>query len=359
MSRDSGLLVNLSFLLDQPTGISTYAANVAPHLSSLSTTFLSPFQLPGGGQYYRTPRSLTPAFGTAGHLRRLFWTQFCLPHIYRELKSSLLFSLIPEAPLFTSCRSVVMIHDLIPLRFTRRSPLLPYFHYYIPQVTNCAEHLICNSEATARDVVEWFGISARKVTVIWLGVDLERFHPMASQTENYFLYVGRHDPHKNLARAIRAFAQISGQNNHEFWLAGPTDRRYTPQLKMLANELGVGKQVRFLDYVSDAELPRIMACALAVVFPSLWEGFGLPVLEAMACGTPTIASNLSSIPEVAGDAALLVDPYDVFGLAGAMQDIVNDPNLRLQLREAGLSRVKQFSWMRTGQRTAEVLRSLL
>ena len=372
LPANKGLLVNLSFLLDRPTGISTYATNVVPHLRSLAPTLLSPFEIVGGDRYHPIPTNLTPAYGSLGHLRRLLWTQFRLPRIYRQLGSSLLFSPVPEAPLFAGCRTVVMVHDLIPLRFPRLSPLLPYFRYYIPQVAARAERVICNSEATARDVVDRFGIPATKVRAIPLAVDRDRFHPLETDTETqsreiagrYFLYIGRHDPHKNLARAIRAFAQLprkrmAADGPLEFWLAGPSDRRYTPQLKALAAELGVAKQVRWLNYVPETELPRTIGRALAVVFPSLWEGFGLPVLEAMACGTPTVTSDLASLPEVAGDAALLVDPYDVTALAGAMEDVATDAGVRSQLRRAGLARASQFSWARTGQETAAVLAELL
>ena len=372
---DLGVLINLSFLLDRPTGISTYAANVVPHLRSLAPTLLSPFQFSEGDRYHPIPTNLTPAFGSRGHLRRLLWMQFRLPRIYRQLNSTLIFSPVPEAPLWSNCRTAVMVHDTIPLRFPRLSPLWPYFRYYIPQVAARAERIICNSEATARDVVDYYGISASKIRAIPLAVDRVRFRPLPDETGTkqglstyranpYFLYVGRHDPHKNLPRAIRAFAQLPPKATPtgaplEFWLAGPSDRRYTPQLKALATELGVSKRVRFLDYVSDAELPRTIGRALALVFPSLWEGFGLPVLEAMACGTPAIASNLASIPEVAGDAALLVDPFDVLALAAAMSDIATDPKTRSQLRQAGLARAEQFSWAKTGARTAEVLAELL
>ncbi|WP_017326926.1 glycosyltransferase family 1 protein [Synechococcus sp. PCC 7336] len=359
MNHTRSLLVNLSVLLDKPTGISVYAANIAPYLSDFDPTFLSARSLTTGDRY-PIPANLSPAFGTAGHLRRLWWTQFQLPRIYRQCRASLLFSPVPESPLWSRCRSVVTVHDLIPLRFPRRcSPLLPYFRYYIPQVAARAEHVLCNSEATARDVVKWFGVPARQVTAIPLAFDRDRFRPLDLPQQPYFLYVGRHDPHKNLQRALQAFAQIPHRRQLEFWLAGPSDPRYTPQLKQLATELEIAPQLRFLDYVPEEELPALYNQALALVFPSLWEGFGLPLLEAMACGTPAIASNLASLPEVAGDAALLVDPYNIDSLARSMQEVADNGQLRAQLRQAGLSRAAQFSWESTGRATAAVLRDHL
>ena len=359
------LLINLSVLLDKPTGISNYATHVAPHLQPLDPTLLIPRTFAShtalaSGTIYPIPDNLTPAHGRLGHLRRLGWTQCKLPKIYRELNADLLFAPVPEAPLGMGCRSVVVVHDLIPLRFpNRRSPLFPYFRYYIPQVAAQAQHVIVNSEATAKDVVEWFEIPAQKVTPIPLAVDLHRFHPLDLPTQNYFLYVGRHDPHKNLQRIFQAFARVRERHDIELWLAGPQDGRYTPQLHQLARELGIAGSIKWLAYVSDDKLLTLLNQAVGFVFPSLWEGFGLPVLEAMACGTPTIASNCSSLPEVAGNAAILVNPERVSELAASMEELVENSALRLQLRQAGLARAACFSWAKTGQETAAVLQRFL
>jgi glycosyltransferase involved in cell wall biosynthesis len=142
-------------------------------------------------------------------------------------------------------------------------------------------------------------------------------------------------------------------------LVGPTDRRFTPRLIAQVRELGLTEQVKFWNYVTHEQLPVLISQATALVFPSLWEGFGLPILEAMACGTPVITSNRSALPEVAGDAAILVDPYDVGAIAQSMQAVATDPQLWQQLRKAGLARATQFSWAKTGQATVEVLQQYL
>ena len=249
-----------------------------------------------------------------------------------------------------------MAHDLIPLRFPQRiSPLKLYSRYYVPQVLNQAEHIICNSVATANDITNFLNIPSRKITPILLAYDDEHFRFLNLPTQNYFLYIGRSDPYKNLQRLIAAFAAITPQSDVELWIAGAGDRRYTPGLQAQIQELGISARVKWLNYVPYAELPRLINQAIALVFPSLWEGFGLPVLEGMACGTPVITSNLASLPEVAGDAALLVNPYSVEAIREAMQMLVNDPTVRSQLRERGLARAAQFSWAKTGQATVEVL----
>jgi glycosyltransferase involved in cell wall biosynthesis len=291
---------------------------------------------------------------------RLFWTQFELPKIYKRLNTSLLFSPVPEAPLSQNCRSIVMVHDLIPLRFPKRtSPLFPYFHYYIPQVLKQAEHIICNSQATARDICDFFNISATKITPILLGYDANHFKPLDIKSKPisnpYFLYLGRHDPHKNLIRLIEGFSKIKNCQQYELWLAGPTDTRYTPKLQQQAIELGIEKQVKFLDYVSYEQLPILLNECLALVFPSLWEGFGFPVLEAMGCGTPVITSNISSLPEVAGEAGLLIDPYQVKEITAAMEQIAENETLRSYLKTLSLQQASLFSWEKTGQETLTLL----
>jgi glycosyltransferase involved in cell wall biosynthesis len=162
-----------------------------------------------------------------------------------------------------------------------------------------------------------------------------------------------------LHRIIDAFATVPNCRDYQLWIAGPTNRRHTPALKAQADQLGLTHQVKFLDYVLYDQLPIMLNQAIALVFPSLWEGFGLPVLEAMACGTPVITSNLSSLPEVAGDAALLVNPYNTNEIAEAMQAVATDSALRSRLRALGLNRANQFSWEKTGQATVEVLQQFL
>lgn len=352
------LLINLSFLLPKPTGISTYAANLIPYLKSLEPTLLIANQRQDFNCYL-IPKNLTPAQGTKGHLNRLLWTQFKLLKIYKKLKSNLLFSPIPEAPLFSKFPYVVMCHDLIPLRFPRQlSPLTNYFRYVVPLVLRGAEKIICNSQATAKDITKYYGISAKKITYILLAYDRENFRYLQDNKINnraYFLYIGRHDPYKNLHRSIAAFAAIPHSQDYQFWLTGARDPRFTPKLQQQAKELGIEDRVKFLDYVPYEELPIIISGAIALVFPTLWEGFGLPVLEAMACGTPVITSNLSSLPEITGDAAILVNPYQVEEITNAMTTLAKDTQLRSHLSILSLQQAQKFSWQKTAAATKEVL----
>ena len=359
MVDSNQLIINLSILFSQPTGISNYAKNLFPYLKSLNPTLLTTENYPDFN-CYPVPNNLTPADGTKGHLRRLLWTQFQLPEIYQNLKSQLLFSPIPEAPLYTNCRFVVTAFDMIPLRFSKRfSPLTTYHKYYTPEVFKQAEHIICISESTANDIIQFYQIPSHKITPILLAGDNSHFQFLNLPTRNYFLYIGRQDPYKNLQRLITAFSALPNRNDYELWLAGPYDQRYSPLLEIQTQELGISHLVKFLNYVSYNELPIIINQAIALVFPSLWEGFGLPVLEAMACGTPVITSNVSSLPEVAGDAAILINPYNPGEITAAMTTIINDSETRKQISEKGLRRANQFSWEKTGLATVEVLKQYL
>ncbi|MFM6162523.1 MAG: glycosyltransferase family 4 protein, partial [Dolichospermum sp.] len=309
MIESNQLIINLSILFSQPTGISNYGNNLFPYLKSLKPTLLTANQY-ADFNCYSVPNNLTPAEGTKGHLKRLIWTQFQLPKIYKNLKSQLLFSPIPEAPLYSNCRFVVTAFDMIPLRFSQGfSPLKIYHKYYTPQVFKQAEHIICISKSTANDITRFYQIPSNKITPIPLGYDPCHFQFLNLPTKNYFLYIGRQDPYKNLQRLITAFSALPNRNNYELWLVGSSDKRYTPLLEKQVKELEINHLVKFLNYVPYNELPIIINQAIALVFPTLWEGFGLPVLEAMACGTPVITSNISSLPEVAGDAAILINPY--------------------------------------------------
>lgn len=354
------LLINLSYLMERPTGISTYALGLLPQLRCLDPLVLSPRDLPGFRRQAISDQ-LSPEWGMRGHMRRLLWTQFHCPRIYLHQGGDLLFSPLPEAPLFSHCRSVVTLHDLIPAHFPEwRQKNRYYYRWYVPRVLHHAEHILCDSQATADDAIRFHRIPAQKLSVIPLACDTDRFQWLDLPRQNYFLYVGRDAPNKNLWRMIRALGQMQTRGSGvELWLAGGLKPDTLRDLNRWIDELDLGSQVKVVGYVDPEQLPVMINQAIAVLMPSLWEGFGLPVLEAMACGTPVITSEISSLPEVAGEAALLVDPYSVEAIAAAMDRVITDADLWRQLHELGLARVKQFSWSRTGEMTREILARFL
>ncbi|MFN9660308.1 MAG: glycosyltransferase family 4 protein [Cyanobacteriota bacterium] len=306
------------------------------------------------------PSNLSPEHGRRGHLARLLWTQNQLPRLLKASGASLLLSPLPEAPLLRGVRSVVLAHDLLPLRHPQPSPLLAYHLAYVPLVLHRAVRVLCNSEATAREVRHRLGVPTRRLVPIRLGFDPGLLRPLGLRREPFFLVLGRHDPHKNLARVLQAFAALRDPGGETcLRLVGPHDARTTPHLQALAAELGIASRCAWLPWVSDAERLELLNRCQALVLVSLWEGFGLPALEAMACGTPVIAARAGALPEVVGDAALLVDPRNPEAIAAAMARLGREAGLARALGEAGQRRASEFRWERTAAEVQAVLRELI
>ncbi len=224
-----------------------------------------------------------------------------------------------------------------------------------------ADHIIAVSENTRNDLVRCLGIPERKITVVYNGVDREVFkrNGAAPPPFPYVLYVGSERPRKNLRNLLAAFAALKKSGAFRMLKLvkvgspGRSDAFRSDTMEAI-RALGLENEVIFLGEVSDHELAECYASASALVYPSLYEGFGLPVVEAMSCGCPVITSNVSSLPEGAGDAALLVDPHDVADLHKAMERLLTNEGLRRDLIGKGLERSALFSWTRAAETTEEV-----
>ena len=268
-----------------------------------------------------------------------------------------------------SCRYVVTVHDVIPLilpeTFTPRHRLV--VRMALARVRRKADRVIVPSHAVKRDVVRRVGLPEDRVVVTHEGCEA-RFRPVRSGTAlrdvaaryglppRYVLAVGTLEPRKNLTTLLEAFARLrrDGEVDADLRLVLAGARGWLEEpIFATVRSLGLEDAVRFTGFVDDDDLPAVYSGAALFVFPSLHEGFGLPLLEAMACGVPVVTSNISSLPEVAGDAAVLVDPRDEQGLAGAIARLLRDEALRGRLREAGIARARQFSWEATARRTLD------
>lgn len=223
------------------------------------------------------------------------------------------------------------------------------------------DHVLTDSRSSRRDIIARLGMPAERVTVVYPGVERDRFIPLermdsSAPARPYVLCVAGADPTKNVGTLIEAFGRLpeSLRGSHDLVLAGDFRRRR--DLYELVRRLGIEPQTVFTGVISDERLVELYQKARLFVFPSLYEGFGFPVLEAMACGCPVISSNASSLPEVTGDAALLVDPQDVGELSRQMERVLADGALREALKQRGLDRAAQFSWDRTARETVAVYR---
>lgn len=221
------------------------------------------------------------------------------------------------------------------------------------------DHVLTDSHWSKRDIVEYLKVSTERITVVYPGIDLDRFRPTPSGRNDYgvrpyVLCVAGTDPTKNVETLVEAFARLPLplRDAHDLLLVGDFRRR--ADLREWVRRAGIEKQTAFTGTVSDDRLIELYQHAALFVFPSRYEGFGLPVLEAMACGCPVISSKASSLPEVTGDAAILVEPMDLEGFAREIRRVLGDAHLRRDLRARGLKQAAQFSWDRTARDTIAV-----
>ncbi|MCB9134157.1 MAG: glycosyltransferase family 4 protein [Anaerolineales bacterium] len=267
-------------------------------------------------------------------------------------------------PYFPGVPTVVTLYDLIPQLFPQvvsaRARVL--FQVTTRLALRAARQVVTISEASRRDLLAVYKLDPVRVTAIPLAPDpVMRPQPDAETArvrekfglpERFGLYLGINKPHKNLARLVEAWGQV--RTEAPLVIAGAWDERY-PEVKAQA---ALGARVRFLGPVSNADQPGLYAAATVFVFPSLYEGFGLPVIEAMACGTAVVCANTSSLPEAAGDAAVLFEPTRVEAIAEALGRVWEDEGLRASLREKGLAQAQRFTWERVGKETLEIYRAI-
>jgi glycosyltransferase involved in cell wall biosynthesis len=307
---------------------------------------------------------------------RRLWTHIRLSGEMLSDPPDLLFVPSHVLPLVHPPRSVATVHDLGFLYHPEAHTLSQnlYLRWSTRYNARAAICVVADSEATRRDLVKLYGIPEEKIVVVYPGRD-DTLAPITDPAKlkaardryglagPYFLYVGTLQPRKNLVRLVEAFAKMLEESDQvlpsglHLVLAGQKGWLADDLLGQV-RKLGLGNRVVLTGYVPDSDLPALLSGALAFVFPSLYEGFGLPVLEAMACGTPVVCSNTSSLPEVARNAALLVEPQDTTALAEALARIAGEEELRTTLTERGLARVQDFSWQRSAEQVLGVLENV-
>jgi glycosyltransferase involved in cell wall biosynthesis len=343
MRADGRIALNARFFSHRPTGMQRYAIELSNRLNG----DLDPI------------RPSQPLKGGRGHL----WEQFYLPAACR---GRLLWSPNNTGPIATS-RQVCTVHDLIPLDHPEwfNPQFSGWYRWLMPKLAARVRHVIAISEFTKQRTMELLGVEARRITVVPNGVDPQFRPASADEVSNvrrklgiavprYLLSVGSLEPRKNVGRLLQAWERIepnlpddvqlvvAGAQASSLVFAGVQFERLPPR-------------VQFTGYVEQEDLPVLYSGALAFVYPSLYEGFGLPPLEAMACGTPVVTSDGTSLPEVVGGAAVLVDPNEVESIAAGIRRVVADEGLRARLREAGLARAAELTWERTARLTRQVL----
>lgn len=298
---------------------------------------------------------------------RIAHNMFILPFHIRKYKFDIIHGTTSWLPFFSSgAKEVITIHDLTPLLFPHlhTTDAVLRFGCFLRQMAKRSRLVLADSENTRRDIISCLRIKPEKVRTIHLGVEHERFREIGDDAvlgavrkkyalpEEFLLYLGTIEPRKNIAGLLRAYKMaLSKSKLPMLVLAGQKGWGYEEVFSILGNDAVLRKTVRYLDYVDDVDIPALYNMAEAFIYPSFYEGFGLPVLEAMACGTPVITSNRSSLPEVVGGAGIMLDPGNEQAMADAISWLADDESLRKDLSRKGMKQASLFSWDKTAKET--------
>ncbi len=347
------VVLDVQSTLGQPTGIGQYARQLLAALRRVAPEHEFVGLSWGREVVMRTDR-------------RLRWQQWELPRRAQAARADVLHVTGFDAPRFRPCPVVLTVHDLVGMLFPQSLPPVArlYWACWLPHSVRWATRIIADSCHTRADLIRLLGVRPERIEVVYLGVD-ETFRPvtdpaaLAAVRERYglpervILYLGTLEPRKGLDTLVAAFARLAADLPHHLVIAGKRGW-YTEPLFRQVRALGLERRVHFPGYVAAGDQAALYSLADLFVLPSRYEGFGLPVLEAMACGTPVVCSQAASLPEVAGDAAVLVPPGDVEALAGGLRGVLQDGVLRQGLRERGLERARRFTWEETARHTLAV-----
>ncbi len=343
--------------LGRKTGIGLYTANLLQALRQVAPQH----------EYVEISSGRTQEMRTD---QRLHWQQFELPRRARAMRVDLLHVTGFDAPWWRPCPLVLTVHDLIGLLFPANLPPISrlYWSRWLPHTIRRADRIIVDSEHTKSDVNRLLGIPAEHMDVIHLGVD-ESFHPVEDEGSlgtvrekyslpyTFILYLGTLEPRKGLDTLLSAYADLVTDVSHHLVIAGKRGW-YTQPLFQQVKALSLGQRVHFTGYVAEEDLGALYSLAHLFVYPSRYEGFGLPPLEAMACGLPVVCTDAASLPEVVGDAALLVSPDDPGALAAAMRRVLADGQLHTEMQARSLERAARFTWQETARRTLQVYEAM-
>lgn len=364
--------INGSMLDDEPTGVGVYSFNVINNLAQLykeansSISVFTPTYKKLGLDIEVIKLSdlmQSSKHGKKAALLRFIWNTVIYP--IQSKKFDYLISPTTHGSFFSK-NQVITIHDVLSLKYNKTLPHQRfYFKFLLPQLIAKSKAIIAISQSTKTDIVNLLNCPEEKIHVIHNGYDPHRYNISENNDDafckeygfkNYFLAVGPNYPHKNFEFLLNVYNKLSFEVKEQFPLVIAGGKQpYLNAIKQFSAKLNLQKHVHFVGYVSEDLMPAMYREAFALIFASLDEGFGMPPLEAMACGCPVIASNSSSIPEVCGEAVLYIDPTKESSLTEAIHQLTRNKALYNELREKGVRQAQKFSW----RKTAESLKSLL
>lgn len=355
------------------TGIGTYTDRILTYMvKNHKENF---YHIYWSGNKYQSFDKENTKIVLASKKQHRFFEQYYFPQNLRD--ESIDIYHVPQNGIGISenicCKKVITVHDLIPyiLPETVGPSYLTKFLKEMPRIINTADAIITVSECSKKDILKFFPIDADKIFVTPLAAD-DKYKPIDKELSKnkvylkynikkpFILYIGGFSPRKNVASLIKAFSMVHKNldKDYDLVIVG-SDRDDSQKLKDYCCQLNIDGSTKFTGFINNSMMPFFYNASDLFVYPSLYEGFGLPPLEAMSCGTPVITSDTSSIPEVTGDSAILIEPGDTESLMYSIEAILNEKTIWNELNLKGLERSKKFSWKKTAQNTVKIYEKIL
>ncbi|CUO42697.1 glycosyltransferase family 4 protein [Clostridium disporicum] len=360
------LYINGTMLDERPTGLGVYIKNIVLELKKKNIKFklFCPIEIEGV-EVIKTTEKVKTSYKKKGGLYRFLWTQFLMP--FKVNKNDIVYHPFQYLSLLTRAKQIITIHDFIPLYYPNVAKHQYYYYKFImPLLLKKADKIICISENTKNDIIKFYNIDNNKIIRIYNGYDEELFNTKNidenilekyNLDKEYFISVGAGYSHKNIETALLAFKNILKDNNCDYVIVGK-ESEYIKKLKEKVEELGIHNNVKFVGYVADKDLPTLYNKAIAFIYPTLYEGFGLPILEAMACETLVLTSDNSSLPEVYGKSAIDFNALDVEGIEKAMRISINRRDIREEYIVLSKKQLEKFNWEKTAGDIIKVFNEL-
>lgn len=371
------ILIDLTQIPVQKVGVGVYALNLIYKIRELDKTnyYFLLVQDDDKELHFLASRNFSVIKIKSKYFRhlilRFFLEQFYIPYLVLKLKVSIVHSLHYSFPLFAPAKKAVTIHDMTFYKFPKSHIFIKrcYFSFFITLASKFTNIIITDSKSTSDDFFHRFKTDKRKIFIVHLGkndafkddLGISRINSVNIKygiLKGYFLYLGTIEPRKNIKNIILAFDKYLKENKlYQLVIAGKKGW-FFEDVFSLVDRLHLLENVIFTGFIEEEDKPYLIAGAKIFIYPSIYEGFGIPVLEALACGIPTITSNVSSLPEVAGDAALLVPPKDIEEIYLAIRRLIEDKELYENLKRRSIEQAKKFSWEKTAFETIKAYNSL-
>lgn len=354
--------INATVLHDKPSGLGIYTINIIKELSKIIGKEHSIIVYTSNAEIFKdcnvevrlVPKQISSKYGKVGGGLRFLWSQFVFPSLLKKDKIDLIYSSTHHGTFFTNIPQILTIHDLLAIVFPNQHKLQYYYFKYItPLLLKKTKGIVTVSNNTKKDLEKEY--NCQDVQIVYNSYDINHFvkkenSKCKAQFGDYILFIGASYPHKNLKKAIEAFLSLREEYpNLKFVIAGG-QKVYRDGVIDSFKEKGIAlNNIEIIDYVSFTDLPKIYSGAVALLYPSMYEGFGIPPIEAMACGCPVVVSNTSSLPEVCGNAAVYIDPQDIASIKNGMKKVLDDKNYRKSLVHLGFENIKRFRWEKSAK----------